>query len=311
MRENSATVPVNPHPALSHRCPFCQADPGTPCRTHRGRGHELEHPHSRRVTLAAVTRPADEQPEATRVNALCCACGTVRTVSSDHRRPNDPEHASSERGKAEGWRKTQSLKCDTCGNSTRHALLQPAAAPHRDWEEDRQRVILGGRDGAKYPLVGEHLKQMRDEYFAQFPRNPKLSHRFWTGEADELREQGETHMQALCGATAPIPRSFTKSSRDPGALHEPDRIDWDTEFEDPETGMWWVDMSCVDCLRVSNELERENRRVRAQELINWYFMQLARVDRLSYAEIEALIEFLEPAANATFTRWQQNQTGDA
>jgi hypothetical protein len=42
MRENSATD----HPALTHRCPFCSADPGTPCLTRHGR--ELAWPHVRR-----------------------------------------------------------------------------------------------------------------------------------------------------------------------------------------------------------------------------------------------------------------------
>lgn len=45
MRENSA----KDHPALIHRCPFCSADPGTPCLTRSGR--ELAWPHNRRCEV--------------------------------------------------------------------------------------------------------------------------------------------------------------------------------------------------------------------------------------------------------------------
>lgn len=55
MRENSTTD----HPALTHRCPFCSADPGTPCLTRHGR--ELAWPHVRRREVHRRTpRPASD-----------------------------------------------------------------------------------------------------------------------------------------------------------------------------------------------------------------------------------------------------------
>lgn len=293
--------------ALMHRCPFCHSDPGQLCRTERGRGRELDYSHSRRIDLS---RPAEERRPTTQVNALCCTCGNLRTVSSDYRRYQDPEHDQSEQGEAEGWRKTQGLKCDVCGERTRHALLaSDADAQWRDSAERQQRIALGGTDST-FSWTDEYLARMRAEYFAKFPRNPQLSHRYWIKDADDRREQGETHMKALCGAEMEIPSSSSsnKSKRSKYALIEPDRIDWDTEFEDPETGMWWVDMECVDCLRLANEHRRESAKDRAAELINWY---IGAMPKLNHAEVEELIAFLDPAANATWERWQQEKKKQA
>ena len=62
-------------------------------------------------------------------------------------------------------------------------------------------------------------------------------------------------MRALCGAVPEIPRSWSKKKSHPGELVEPDSIDGNTKFEGPETGLWWVDMNCVDCCRLSNDLK--------------------------------------------------------
>lgn len=53
-------------------------------------------------------------------------------------------------------------------------------------------------------------------------------------------------------------------------MAQPREIDWDTEFEDPETSLWWVDMSCVDCLRVANDRRRARRRERLEHLLAWF-----------------------------------------
>lgn len=288
--------------ALMHRCPFCHSDAGQACRTHKGWGRELDHPHSRRI---ALTRPIEERLPAAHVNALCCVCGNMRTVSSDFSRYQDPNHANSPQGKTEGWRKTETLKCDACGERTRHALLAESDAKWRDIDERQQRIALGGTD-PDFSWSDEYLARMRAEYFAKFPRNPKLSHRYWIKDADDRRAQGETHVKALCGADMEIPSvDSSKSKRTPYALVEPERIDWDTEFEDPETGMWWVDMECVDCLRLSNEHRRDSAKNRAQQCVDWY---LTNLKHLNHSEIEELIAFLEPAAKATSERWQQEES---
>lgn len=52
-------------------------------------------------------------------------------------------------------------------------------------------------------------------------------------------------------------------------LIAPGRIDWDTEFEDPKTGLWWVDMDCVDCLRVANAQRWSLRQEKLEAMLDW------------------------------------------
>lgn len=61
----------------------------------------------------------------TRVRALCCICGQVRTVSTAHSpRKFDLNHAYDDTRHPEGWRSTQTLRCDHCETLTRHATLR-------------------------------------------------------------------------------------------------------------------------------------------------------------------------------------------
>nr|WP_241471662.1 hypothetical protein [Mycolicibacterium neoaurum] len=265
--------------------------------------------HARRV---AVSTPVEEQwrKPASQVDALCCTCGNVRKVNSDYRRHQDPSHDASEQGQAEGWLRTQSLKCEPCGGRTRHALLHPSDARWRDSDERRQRMALGGSD-PDWSYTDDHLKRTRDEYFAKFPRNPKLRHRYWVKDAKTHRKQGDTTMKALCGADMDVPsKASSKKDKSKGesdyALVKPERIDWDTEFEDPETGMWWVDMECVDCLRLANDHRRDSAKERALFLIDWYSDKI-RNGRLEHTELDELVTFLGPAAEATFDRWQREK----
>lgn len=266
--------------ALKHRCPFCHADPGQPCRTHRGRGREVDWPHSRRIALSRPAPDAREQAPR-RTNALCCVCGNLRTVSTDYRRVQDPNFSYNGHNHCEGWRMTQSLKCDACGEPTRHAILieeDGRYGRHRDYDEIRQRYVLGG----DWPdeRYAPDRERMRAEYFAMFPRNPKLRHRYYLADASESRAAGETRMKALCGADMGVPTEACDNAPEKtpeGELHKPDRIDWDTEFEDAETGLWWVDMQCVDCLRVSNDSRRERMRERLQTLLAFFALDHGRI----------------------------------
>lgn len=283
------------HPSLAHRCPFCHSDPGQQCRAHRGRGHELDYPHSRRIALA---RPAEERRPTKRVNALCCECGNLRTVSSDYSRWQDPNHSGSTRGKAEGWRKTYSLKCDACGERTRHALLSPADAQYRDWDEQQQRIALGDDDNSKYPMGEENIERLRREYRELFPRNPYLRHRRFTEDAKKAWAEGHKQVTALCGEQITIhvdPNSpSTKKTEEPGRIVA-DQLS-DTEYEDPETGLWWLDMACVDCCRVSNNLHWAARRER---MIDWIRFLYARPERVPDSDIDSLIAAFEAAAEKT------------
>lgn len=269
--------------ALTHHCPFCGAEPKQPCQT-RINGKTRDWPHAQRV---AAGEPAKPEPEPRQ--ALCCECGHSRTVGANfYPRDRDPNRVGGRFTDKRGWRQTVSLKCDACGHSTRHALLPKPGAD--DWEELKQRFVLGGEPPSKY-WDDEDRKRLRAEYFAQFPRNPELSHRYWVTEAKEAWAAGRRDVTALCGAPMTLNRDPDRPAANPG--HEPiapDRIDWDTEYEDHDTGLWWVDMDCVDCLAVSNRLRLASRRKLLKE---WLAYLLAKPDDVPDNQVETLIAAME------------------
>lgn len=59
------------------------------------------------------------------IRALCCICGTVRTVSAKYTR-FDENHSDDYRHARHphGWRATVTLKCSHCKSKTRHAQLR-------------------------------------------------------------------------------------------------------------------------------------------------------------------------------------------
>lgn len=274
--------------ALKHRCPFCHSDPGQLCRTERGRGREVDRSHSRRI---ALTRPIEERLPAAHVNALCCVCGNLRTVSSDFSRYQGPDNAHSPQGMAEGWRKTESLKCDACGERTRHALLQPADGRFRDRDEQQQLIALGDPDTHEYPMGEQNIERLRREYREMFPRNPYLRHRRWTEDAKKAWAEGHKRVTALCGEQITIhsdPNRTSAKTEEPGRLVA-DQLS-DTEYEDPETGLWWYDMACVDCCRVSNRLHWEAQRKRMEQL---FALLACRPEFVPDSGVGELLEHLE------------------
>jgi hypothetical protein len=62
--------------------------------------------------------------EITRVRALCCECGNLRTVSANYGPPRDGNHSVEGCADPRGWRVTGTLKCSICKVKTRHALLR-------------------------------------------------------------------------------------------------------------------------------------------------------------------------------------------
>lgn len=261
---------TEPHPALAHRCPFCHVVPGQPCRTHRGRGAEIDRLHSQRVAIVNDWMRKRRTP--IEQTALCCECGHARTVKNTYWFSYKDENRSCDTmDHPLGWRVTGTLKCSNCGTKTRHALLREDDK-YRDNMERQQYVALGGM-----PLDDrEDVERLRNEYRAHLPRNPNLRHFFNTAAADEARSRGETQMPALCGDIRPVPRSLSGTSSSDQV--QPDRIDWDTEFEDPNTGLWWVDMDCVNCLRITNERRRARRREDLEYLLAWFAANPDRID---------------------------------
>jgi hypothetical protein len=298
MRKNSATPEI--HPALSYRCPFCHSDPGQACRTERGRGREADYPHSRRI---ALTKPIEERRPLVRVNALCCVCGELRTVHEHHSSSRfDENRAFSALGESQGWRCTKTLKCAACDEQTRHAVLMPADSPYRDGGEEQQRIALGDPDTSRWGHLTD-LERVRREYREMpFPRNPYLRHRRWTDEAEKAWDDGTKRVIALCGEPMEIkvdPRRPAKYKKQemPGNLVAEQLSD--TEYEDVETGLWWIDMDCVDCCRVSNQHHRAGQRKCLEELLSWF---ASHPERIEDADVSELLVHLERLAKPLYAK---------
>lgn len=281
------------HPCLSYRCPFCGADPGTPCRSHRGRGPELKYPHCRRIS---IVHPAQGEVEKPPVQALCCDCGQLRTVSANFQFPyQDPNRpvVGYVFDDPRGWRETGTLKCETCGQRTRHALLKD---PTRiDHDEKYQQYVLGSEWDGKYP---PDLERLRQAYYRQFPRNPNLKHRFYIDAATQAWDRGVRTVTALCGAPDTIqtdPRTWGKSKKEKrqkdmyGGYVVAEQLS-DIEYTDVDTGLEWIDIDCVDCCRVSNHLIAKRRR----ERLEWFLLRFAtRPELVPDANVDNLMQTLE------------------
>jgi hypothetical protein len=62
--------------------------------------------------------------ETTRIRALCCECGNLRTVAANYNPPRDANRTGECEPDKGGWRVTGTLKCWICATNTRHALLR-------------------------------------------------------------------------------------------------------------------------------------------------------------------------------------------
>ncbi|MDX1878214.1 hypothetical protein SBE55_10330 [Mycolicibacterium sp. 141076] len=275
--------------ALKRRCPFCGAKPGQRCRVRiTSSGGERDWPHARRIAACRPPKPALDP-----VQALCCECGQLRTVSAGYYTSyKDPNSSAGGFEDKRGWRRTCTLKCAQCGKSTRHALVHKhEASDQGDWCERTQRFVLGGESPNEY-WDEDYRKKLRTEYFAQFPRNPQLKHRYYVSEAKEAFAAGQKTITSLCGAPMDLdfdPNLSTKAEPN-NQLVKPDRIDWETEFEDRDTGMWWVDMQCVDCLSVSNRIRIKHQR---QEVLAKLLEASAAIEALGAQDLAALSKHLD------------------
>ncbi|KKF01941.1 hypothetical protein [Mycolicibacterium obuense] len=194
-----------------------------------------------------------------------------------------------------GWFHTGTLRCDPCGAPTRHALINQPDSFIRDLAEQYQRYALGGDWGGDYAPDRERV---REEYFAQFPRNPYVHHWYSVDEAQAAWEAGERTVIALCGDTMTLKREPNTCRGGRGAelyeLVEPNEVH-DVEYEDSETGLWWDDLDCVNCLRVTNERRRNRRRRLLESWLAWFAQH---PEAISDSEADALIELFTPLVAA-------------
>ncbi|CDM76141.1 zinc finger domain-containing protein [Mycobacterium marinum] len=275
------------HPSLSHRCPFCGADPGTPCATSRGR--ELDWPHIRRREVAEPKPPKPVK------QALCCQCGQPRTYKSVWR-------ARGGYNPGDRWKRrwVGRLKCSHCATITTHALLVDPNSSYRDADEREQLLALGDQPRNRYEQLTD-LGRLRREYRDGMPQNPNLRHIWWIRDETAARAAGAREVPTLCGGVHQL-RGESASARErikPSYLApDPVRLE---EYTDLDTGESWRDGDCVDCLRVHNAGVLERAREDLTKLISWYFV---RAERLNATEVGELRTFLQEAADRTFRRWQ-------
>jgi hypothetical protein len=214
------------------------------------------------------------------MQALCCECGQIRTYKRAR------NYVGECYGDLSGWaRMIGELKCANCGAITRHALLR-SADDFRDYAEQYSRVALGGQTG---PDDFTDVERARREYRIGLPRNPYLHHMFWVKDAEKAQDAGQSHVATLCGGRMLLPAGYRYTGSAAGEYFKPQDLR-DQEYEDPDTGHWWVEMDCVDCLRVYNEDRLARRRAHLLRKLKQLALNLNSLDA---AVVEALISNVE------------------
>jgi hypothetical protein len=279
-----STIP----PALDYDCPFCGVPAGNHCRAHRGKGRELERMHSRRISLVHHTQ------EIPAVRALCCECGNSRTCKQ-------PRNKRGSWGHPDWHRDIGDLKCSACDRVTVHALLMSEDYDDPDYEEQMQRVALGAETPKGWHWDEDRLRRTYRE--GNFPRNPYLRHRWRIVDETRSRESGATTVPTLCGNVVDLPPERECShAESPTDLIAPGELrDIQTEYEDPATGLWWIDMDCVDCCRVSNASRLASRRQRLEQLLAWFAY---RPESIEDHDVDGLADTLDRLYDTV-----RNQTG--
>lgn len=246
--------------------------------------------------------------------ALCCTCGAIRTCK--RARNHREENYWFRRPVDLDWhRETGDLKCSECGRVTTHALLHPEGDWAANHAEMMQRVATGNTHGN---FTDDQLDEVRRKFRQGFPRNPELNHFWWTGYAQAAWDSGRCTVLALCGEPMKVQRdpskrsSPSRSDRSDDRQIQPERVR-DQEYEDPDTGLWWTETDCVDCLRVWHlELLRRRREVLADRLTQ--FLADLLEDKSGYPKkidlrtINTLIDVLD---TATAPRGATAKTEDA
>lgn len=218
--------------------------------------------------------------------ALCCTCGAIRTCQRprNHQRENYWLHRPVDLN----WhRETGDLKCQQCGEITRHAILHPDDNDSfRDHAERVTRMALGGDDRCNV-YEGDRI---REAYRQGRRANPLLDHVWSAADEEAARKAGKTTVVTYCGETAKL--SAKSNSLPSGGQLRPDPVRWDDEYEDPATGSWWRELDCVDCLRAANERRIAANRKRLKVWLIWLVRDPARVPD---EHVETLIAAIESA----------------
>jgi len=181
-------------------------------------------------------------------------------------------------------REVGDLKCEECQRITTHAILLPDNNM-RDHAENLRKAATGWV--FKSLTAGGH-QRLQEKWREGRPRNPYLRHLWYISDEKKARKAGDTHFLAICKERIEVPKK-TEKERDasygldefvkPSQFHDVDR-------EDPETGLWWYDLECPDCLYRANTIALEEQRKALQEKMQ------AVVDKISTLDAQTVEELL-------------------
>ncbi|MCV7230426.1 hypothetical protein [Mycolicibacterium komossense] len=236
------------------------------------------------------------------MKALCCTCGSVRECRRprNHRAEN---YWLSKPIDLDWHRETGDLKCEECGRITTHALLLPEGDNWRDHAEMMQRVATGNSHG--HFKNQQQFDEVATKFRQGFPRNPELNHFRYGSDAQAAWDAGRPTVKALCGEQIPVDRDPSgPASKGRDERRQDDRQIKpaqvrDQEYEDSETGLWWTELDCVDCLRVWHlELLAQRRDVLSGKLTQFLADLLADQEggypkKIGLRVVDALIEAFE------------------
>lgn len=221
--------------------------------------------------------------------ALCCVCGTLRTCSRprNYRRENYWLQGAVDND----WhRETGDLKCVECGRVTTHAIILSAADGFRDHAELLRKLATGWHSKK---CTEADLARIQEHWRRGTPQNPYKRHLWWVSDLEKARAAGQSHFRAICMAEIPVPQMQSKKGSTgyksdemvaPKRFHDVDR-------EDPDTGLWWFDVDCVDCLYRSNEIALGKQRKALKAKLQAVVDKIGSLDARTVSEL--LVAFAE------------------
>ncbi|WP_255792446.1 hypothetical protein [Mycobacteroides abscessus] len=227
--------------------------------------------------------------------AICCRCGDIRTC----RRPRNYKEENYWLNKPvdRNWhRETGDLKCTSCGKTTRHALLYPKSDNFKDHAERLERIALGSSD----PMCNETdvVERIQKRYREGRQTNPRLSHVWWSKDAEQARAEGRSWVTAHCGDQAELPSEDEQCHLGGTGLVEPDIEDVAdvTVFYDDDApeGMGWEEIPCPNCYSVINERRVAALRLALLGKLNALILAAQDLDAVTVGRLIAAAEQVMP-----------------
>lgn len=187
-------------------------------------------------------------------------------------------------GRRDWHREVGDLKCEECGRITTHAIILPADDTWRDHAESIREIATGWVNNR---LNEDDYRRIRQAWRQGTPQNPRKRHFWWGSDLDEARAAGQSHFRAICEVEIPVPQMESGEGTNTYAGDElvaPDQFH-DVDLEDSETGLWWYEVDCTDCLYHSNVAALNRQRKALQSKIEGLAGKIAYLDAATVAHL--------------------------